>query len=95
MIQELEQNNQTTKDFCMKMYPKFARYIQTYDLNKIDINASNPMTYINKISEDEILSLNDVNKIIQDLNSYSDDNGISLNFNSEFKNNDIMQVYNS
>ena len=27
MIQELEQNNQTTKDFCMKMYPKFARYI--------------------------------------------------------------------
>lgn len=27
MIQELEQNNQTTKDFCMKMYLKFARYI--------------------------------------------------------------------
>lgn len=73
MIQELEQNNQTTKDFCMKMYPKFARYIQTYDLNKIDINASNPMTYINKISEDKILSLNDVNKIIQDLNSYSNE----------------------
>lgn len=53
------------------------------------------MTYINKISEDEILSLNDVNKIIQDLNSYGNDKGLSLNFNSEFKNNDIMQIYNS
>ena len=54
MIQELEQNNQTIKDFCMRMYPKFARYIQTYNLNKIDINASNPMAYINKISYDKI-----------------------------------------
>ena len=54
MLQELEQNNQTTKDFCVRMYPKFARYVQTYDLNKIDINASSLMAYINKISYDKV-----------------------------------------
>ncbi|MDD7423154.1 MAG: hypothetical protein PUK41_07345, partial [Campylobacter hominis] len=54
MLQELEQNNQTTKDFCVRMYPKFARYVQTYDLNKIDINGSSPMAYINKISYDKV-----------------------------------------
>ena len=36
-----------------------------------------------------------INKIIQDLNSYGDDKAINLNFNSEFKNNDIMQVYSN
>ena len=40
-----------------------------------------------------MLGTETINKIIQDLNSYSDDKGLSLNFNSEFKNNDIMQVY--
>ena len=41
------------------------------------------------------ISQNQINKIIQDLNSYGNDKGLSLNFNSEFKNSDIMQVYNS
>ncbi len=42
-----------------------------------------------------MLGTETINKIIQDLNSYSDDNAINLNFNSEFKNQDIIQIYNS
>nr|WP_314127774.1 hypothetical protein [uncultured Campylobacter sp.] len=50
MIQELEQNNKTTKDFCMRMYPKFARYIQTRDLSKVDISTVSNSDFIQRIT---------------------------------------------
>nr|WP_315058533.1 hypothetical protein [uncultured Campylobacter sp.] len=50
MIQELEQNNKTTKDFCMRMYPKFARYVQTRDLSKVDISTVSNSDFIQRIT---------------------------------------------
>ena len=59
-------------------------------------NQTNKYSAIENINLDgTMLGTETINKIIQDLNSYSDDNAINLNFNSEFKNNDIMQIYNS
>ncbi|MCZ6158802.1 hypothetical protein, partial [Campylobacter ureolyticus] len=59
-------------------------------------NQTNKYSAIENINLDgTMLGAETINKIIQDLNSYNNDNGINLNFNSEFKNNDIMQVYNS
>ncbi|MCI6988231.1 MAG: hypothetical protein MR902_01495, partial [Campylobacter sp.] len=59
-------------------------------------NQSNIYSAIETIQLDDnsFISSNQINKIIQDLNSYGDDKGLNLNFNSEFKNNDIMQIYN-
>ncbi|GKH61377.1 hypothetical protein CE91St25_17130 [Campylobacter ureolyticus] len=59
-------------------------------------NQTNKYSAIENINLDgTMLGTETINKIIQDLNSYGNDNGISLNFNSEFNNNDIMQIYNS
>ncbi|MCZ6187189.1 hypothetical protein O6B97_08835, partial [Campylobacter ureolyticus] len=58
-------------------------------------NQTNKYSAIENINLDgTMLGTETINKIIQDLNSYND-NAISLNFNSEFNNNDIMQIYNS
>lgn len=40
-----------------------------------------------------IISENQINKIIQDLSSYFNDNSINLSFSNEFKDNKIMQIY--
>ena len=57
-------------------------------------NQTNKYSAIENINLDgTMLGTETINKIIQDLNSYNNDNAINLNFNSEFKNNDIMQVY--
>ncbi|MCZ6106256.1 hypothetical protein O6B34_09360, partial [Campylobacter ureolyticus] len=59
-------------------------------------NQTNKYSAIENINLDgTMLGIETINKIIQDLNSYNNDNAINLNFNSEFKNSDIMQVYNS
>ncbi|MDD7421758.1 calcium-binding protein, partial [Campylobacter hominis] len=60
--------------------------------NLSNLNKNLTVNLDNNINS--FISQNQINKIIQDLNSYGDDNAINLNFNSEFKNNDIMQVYN-
>ena len=61
--------------------------------NLSNLNKNLTVNLDNNINS--FISQNQINKIIQDLNSYSDDNAINFNFSSEFKNNDIMQVYNS
>ena len=61
--------------------------------NLSNLNKNLTVNLDNNINS--FISQNQINKIIQDLNSYNDDNAISLNFNSEFNNNDIMQIYNS
>lgn len=61
--------------------------------NLSNLNKNLTVNLDNNINS--FISQNQINKIIQDLNSYGNDKGLSLNFNSEFKNNDIMQIYNS
>ena len=61
--------------------------------NLSNLNKNLTVNLDNNINS--FISQNQINKIIQDLNSYRNDNAINFNFNSEFKNNDIMQIYNS
>lgn len=44
MLKELEANNQTTKDFCMRVYPKYLRYIQTGNFDKLSLETINNST---------------------------------------------------
>ncbi|MCZ6135799.1 hypothetical protein, partial [Campylobacter ureolyticus] len=60
-------------------------------------NQTNKYSAIENINLDgTMLGTETINKIIQDLNSYSNDNAINLNSPNDMKNNpDIMQIYNS
>ena len=60
--------------------------------NLSNLNKNLTVNLDNNINS--FISQSQINKIIQDLNSYNNDNAINLNFSSEFKNNDIMQLYN-
>ena len=80
------------KDLIINYSNSHSKDIKTLTIQ----NQTNKYSAIENINLDgTMLGTETINKIIQDLNSYSDDKGLSLNFNSEFKNNDIMQVYNS
>lgn len=59
-------------------------------------NQSNKNSSIETISLDDgsFITNNQINKVIQDLNSYANDNGINLNNQDDFTTNpDIMQIY--
>ncbi|NLK66607.1 MAG: hypothetical protein GX282_03935, partial [Campylobacteraceae bacterium] len=46
------------------------------------------------LSDESFITRDQINKVIQDLNSYANDNAINLNNPDNFKNNpDIMQIY--
>ena len=79
ITKELNQNNIVNNDNLDKN-------------NLSNLNKNLTVDLDNNINS--FISQNQINKIIQDLNSYND-NAINLNFSSEFKNNDIMQIYNS
>ena len=80
------------KDLIINYSNSHSKDIKTLTIQ----NQTNKYSAIENINLDgAMLGAETINKIIQDLNSYGDDKGLSLNFNSEFKNNDIMQVYNS
>ena len=80
------------KDLIINYSNSHSKDIKTLTIQ----NQTNKYSAIENINLDgTMLGTETINKIIQDLNSYSDDKGLSLNFSSEFKNNDIMQVYNS
>ena len=57
-------------------------------------NENNSDIVFNKDTNSSFITQNTIDKIIQDLNSYSDDKGLNLSFNTEFKNSDVMQIYN-
>ena len=78
------------KDLIINYSNSHSKDIKTLTIQ----NQTNKYSAIENINLDgTMLGAETINKIIQDLNSYNNDNGINLNFNSEFKNNDIMQVY--
>ena len=80
------------KDLIINYSNSHSKDIKTLTIQ----NQTNKYSAIENINLDgTMLGTETINKIIQDLNSYSDDKGLSLNFNSEFKNNDIMQVYSN
>ncbi|MSN96472.1 tandem-95 repeat protein, partial [Campylobacter sp. FMV-PI01] len=80
------------KDLIINYSNSHSKDIKTLTIQ----NQTNKYSAIENINlDDTMLGAETINKIIQDLNSYSGDNAINLNFNSEFKNNDIMQIYNS
>ena len=80
------------KDLIINYSNSHSKDIKTLTIQ----NQTNKYSAIENINLDgAMLGAETINKIIQDLNSYGDDKGLSLNFSSEFKNNDIMQVYNS
>ncbi|MCZ6168079.1 hypothetical protein, partial [Campylobacter ureolyticus] len=80
------------KDLIIKYSNSHSKDIKTITIQ----NQTNKYSAIENINLDgTMLGIETINKIIQDLNSYSDDNAINLNFNSEFKNQDIIQIYNS
>ena len=80
------------KDLIINYSNSHSKDIKTLTIQ----NQTNKYSAIENINLDgTMLGTETINKIIQDLNSYGDDKGLSLNFSSEFKNNDIMQVYNS
>ena len=80
ITKELNQNNIVNNDNLDKN-------------NLSNLNKNLTVNLDNNINS--FISQNQINKIIQDLNSYSNDNAINFNFSSEFKNIDIMQIYNS
>ena len=69
--------------------------VNNNNLDKNNLSNLNKNLTVNLDSNiNSFISQSQINKIIQDLNSYNNDNAINLNFSSEFKNNDIMQLYN-
>ena len=81
------------KDLIIKYSNSHSKDIKTITIQ----NQTNKYSAIENINLDgTMLGTETINKIIQDLNSYSNDNAINLNSPNDMKNNpDIMQIYNS
>ncbi|MCZ6106039.1 hypothetical protein O6B34_08250, partial [Campylobacter ureolyticus] len=57
-------------------------------------NQTNKYSAIENINLDgTMLGIETINKIIQDLNSYSDDKGLSLNSFIKAQDKDMLQIY--
>ena len=64
-------------------------------VNSITKDSKNTQSFILQDTQD-FIDKNTINKVIEELNSYSSNNGISLNNIENFKNNpDIVQIYSS
>ena len=59
---------------------------QNYDFQKAEYSS---------LDDNSFITNDQINKVIQDLNSYGDSDSVDINFSGDFKNHDIMQLYNA